>query len=263
MNRVKSIMLMLTFCISLAQACTVFVLTDEDDTLFCNNEDWSDPNTRLWFIPGDEDHYGCALVGFDDGWGQGGFNTQGLAYDWVAGYIEPYEPDPELKTVQGNPSERMLASCATVEEAVTFFKTYHVPSVSYARILIVDATGTSAVIGAKDGKLDITLKHQSHGYGFGDEQLNVMLPDTSAPTLANGMTLLRACKQPGKTSTKYANIFNVTTKDIILLPRPDLQTQVKLNLTSELSKGGHYYDLPRIEEQLKLAPKALLDCMKR
>ena len=32
-----------------ASACTIFVLTDKDRALFCNNEDWSNPNTRIWF----------------------------------------------------------------------------------------------------------------------------------------------------------------------------------------------------------------------
>jgi hypothetical protein len=43
-------------------------------------------------------------------------HREGLAFDWVAGYKEKWEPDPKLKRVKGNPAERMLESCATVEE---------------------------------------------------------------------------------------------------------------------------------------------------
>ena len=32
-------------------ACTIFVLTDTNRALFCNNEDWSNPRTRIWFVP--------------------------------------------------------------------------------------------------------------------------------------------------------------------------------------------------------------------
>ncbi len=42
-----------------ARACTIAVLTDGERVLFCNNEDWSNPNTRIWFIPG-EGGRGCA-----------------------------------------------------------------------------------------------------------------------------------------------------------------------------------------------------------
>jgi hypothetical protein len=36
-------------CVSVP-ACTIFVLTDTNRALFCNNEDWSNPKTRIWFI---------------------------------------------------------------------------------------------------------------------------------------------------------------------------------------------------------------------
>ena len=75
-------------------ACTIFVLTDTNRVLFCNNEDWSDPKTRIWFLPAGDGYYGAVYVGFDNGWAQGGMNTQGLAYDWVAGYNEKWESDP-------------------------------------------------------------------------------------------------------------------------------------------------------------------------
>lgn len=50
-----------------SEACTICVLTDDRQALFCNNEDWSNPKRRIWFIPGDG-HYGCVYVGFDNGW---------------------------------------------------------------------------------------------------------------------------------------------------------------------------------------------------
>lgn len=55
-------------------ACTIFVLTDANRTLFCNNEDYSNPVTRIWFIPSGDGFYGCTYIGFDDGWAQGGIH---------------------------------------------------------------------------------------------------------------------------------------------------------------------------------------------
>lgn len=81
------------FLISIpTHACTIFTLTSSDRVLFCNNEDWKDLNARIWFVPAtpisstDKKKYGCAYIGFSNQWGQGGVNTEGLAYDWVAGY---------------------------------------------------------------------------------------------------------------------------------------------------------------------------------
>lgn len=31
-------------------ACTIFVLTDTNRALFCNNEDWSNLKTRIWYL---------------------------------------------------------------------------------------------------------------------------------------------------------------------------------------------------------------------
>jgi hypothetical protein len=70
------------------------VLTDTNRALFCNNEDWSGTKTRIWFLPPGDGYYGAAYFGFDNGFAQGGLNTEGLAYDWVAGYKEKWEPDP-------------------------------------------------------------------------------------------------------------------------------------------------------------------------
>jgi hypothetical protein len=38
---------------------------------------------------------------------------------------------------------------------------------------------------------------------------------------------------------------------------------VKLNLAEELAKGGHYYDIPKIRQQLTKPPMPLLRNMKR
>ena len=51
-------------------ACTIFVLTDTNRALFCNNEDWSDPKTRIWFLPAGDGCFGAVYVGFDNGYAQ-------------------------------------------------------------------------------------------------------------------------------------------------------------------------------------------------
>lgn len=104
-----------------SDACTVFVMTDGRQVLFCNNEDFSNPNTRIWFMPGSQGRHGCVYVGFDDGWGQGGCNTQGLAFDWVAGFKEQWERPEGSQTAKGNSCQRMLETCSTVEEAMATF----------------------------------------------------------------------------------------------------------------------------------------------
>ena len=238
------------------QACTIFVLTDTNRALFCNNEDWSNPKTRIWFVPARPKHYGTVYVGFDNGWAQGGLNTEGLAFDWVAGYKEEWNPDPSVPRIWRN--ERVLETCATVEEAIAFYREHGEASFTYAKILLADRTGASVIIGAKDGKLQVETSKQCRGFGYGARTLDKMLAGSPEPTVANGTKILRACLQKGQYATKYFNIFDLKSGDIFLCPAPAQEGEVKLNLAAELKKGAHYYDMPEIHEQLTQAPQPLL-----
>jgi hypothetical protein len=248
-----------------SNACTIFTLTDSKLALFCNNEDWKDPNTRIWFIPAEQDSssgkmkFGRAYVGFKNQWGQGGVNSKGLSYDWVAWIEEDWnrKSHPNLKSVRGNPAERMLESCATVDEAIAFFKLYWEPSFSHGIILISDHTGKSVLIGAKNDELEFNISMQSRGFGHGFIKDPKILGENPAPTLTNASKILKNSLQTGPYGTKYSNVFDLKTGDIFIYRFPHQTNPVKLNLSEELKKGAHYYDIPVIEEQLTKKPKSI------
>lgn len=246
-----------------AAACTIFVLTDSQRVLFCNNEDWSNPKSRIWFVPAGDGYLGCAYVGFDNGCAQGGVNTEGLAFDWVAGAMREWKPDTKTKVPRGIPSARMLETCRTVDEAVTFFHNHREPSFAYARILIADRSGKSVIVGAKDGKLQIEKSSQCRGFGYGQRTLDKMLATTPEPTATQGAGILRACLQDGMQATKYSNIFDLKSGKIHIFQPRKQSEEVKLNLATELKKGEHYYDIPQIGQQVTQAPRPLPNNMKR
>ena len=261
----KKLGLVLIFCCVLSipvLACTIFVLTDGSRALFFNNEDWSNPRTRIWFVPGGDGRYGAAFVGFDDGYPQGGLNSKGLAFDWVAGFAEEWQRDPSMQTAHGNPTERMFETSATVDEAIAYYHKYWEPGFFRARILVADRTGASAIIGAKDGRLRVERNQQSRGFGYCGERLQAMLAKSPQPTVKNGAAILRACLQPGEFATKYSNVFDLRSGDIFLFDNPERDDSVKVNLAAELAKGGHYYDLPQIRRQLHHPLLPLLTNMK-
>jgi len=257
------ILALLPFASLSAHACTIFVLTDTNRALFCNNEDWSDPKTRIWFLPAGDGYYGAVYVGFDNGWAQGGLNTEGLAFDWVAGYKEQWEPDPHLPNARGNPSQRMLETCATIADAIAFYEGHREPGFSSAKILVADRTGASVIIGAKDGKLQVEKENQCRGFGYGGITLKTLLAMYPEATVTNGFSILRNCRQKGQFATKYSNIYDLKSGDIYLYPLPERDDEVKLNLAAELKKGAHYCDMPQIQEQLPQAPRPLPTNMKR
>ncbi len=246
-----------------AHACTIFVLTATNRALFCNNEDWSETKTRIWFLPAGEGYYGAVYVGFDNGFAQGGLNTEGLAYDWVAGYKEQWEPNPHLPNARGNSGQQMLETCTTITDAIAFYRGHRESGFSSARILVADRTGASVIIGAKDGKLQVETEHQCRGFGYGGATLNTLLAMYPEATVTNGFSILRNCRQKGQFATKYSNIYDLKSGDIYLYPFPERDDQVKLNLAAELKKGPHYYDMPQIQEQLAQAPRPLPTNMKR
>ncbi len=246
-----------------SRACTIFMLTDGDHVLFCNNEDWSDPKTRIWFIPGEGGRYGCAFVGFGNGWAQGGVNTPGLAFDWVAGFKESWDRDPALKEVPGNPAQRMLETCASVDEAIRFFQTHWEPSFSYARIFVGDRTGASAVIGARDGHFHVDRSTQSCAFGYRGELAQDLLAKRPEASATSAIQILRASKQEGRYATKYSDVFDLKTGEIFVFGPPDWSEPARFDLQAELKKGGHYFDLPRVQEQRFRKPRRLTRDMKK
>ena len=118
------IIILLLFLIYPLYACTIFVFVDNDSVLFCNNEDSSNPITRIWFQPAGEDFMGCGYVGLDNGWPQGGLNSAGLCFDWVAGFHEKWEKSNQQKYARMYPCQRMLETCKTIKEAIQYYNTY-------------------------------------------------------------------------------------------------------------------------------------------
>ncbi len=228
-----------------ARACTIFVLTDTSHALFCNNEDWSDSNTRMWFQPAGEGYYGAVYVGFVNGWPQGGLNTEGLAFDWVMGGKEKWDLKPSSPSARGNSSQRMLETCNTVKDAITFYRTHAEPVFSYSKVLVADKTGASVIIGAKDGQLQIEESNQCRGFGFGGRgklaaalARRAALANQPEPTVAEGFQILHDSRQAGQYATRYSNVFDLKSGDIFLRTYPERDDVVRLNLAAELQQGS-------------------------
>jgi hypothetical protein len=157
----------------------------------------------------------------------------------------------------------MVESCATVADAIAFYRRNWEPGFSYAKILVADRTGSSVIIGAEEGQLKIEKASRCRGFGYGRQTLEAMLAKDSQPKVTNGSGILRACLQKGQYATKYSNVFDLKSGDIFLFSFPERDDAVKSNLAAELSKGAHYYDIPEIRRQMTQAPIPLLRSMKR
>jgi hypothetical protein len=264
-NPLLSFVLVIVITISfvhLVSACTIFVLTDDHRVLFCNNEDWINPATRIWFVQGGTGHHGCVYVGYNDGWARGGMNTEGLACDWVGGFAENWQADAAT-CVRGNPTERMLECCATVEDAIAFFKKHKESDFIRAKIFVADKYGMSVIIGVRSGKLQLEKSKRSRGFGYAFQAFNECFAKNSEITVPNGASILHSCLQEGKYATKYSNIFDLKSGDIYLYQYHQHLESMRMNLFTELSKGSHFFDMVQIHRQFYKPLMPLLMNMKR
>lgn len=246
-----------------AMACTVFVLTDGNRTFFFNNEDYTNPDNKMWFVSGGKGHFGCVFVGYDDGSAQGGMNTQGLAFDWYAGTPVDYQPDAKLIPIEDNSSERMLEQCKNIEDAIQFYQTYAEPGFANASILIADKTGASVIIGAKNGELFFERSMESSVLGGRGKKIFESLFHRNTPiNLAEGASILEQCVATGRGGTLYSNSYDLNTGDIHIHDFSKGEF-VTLNIHEELRKGEHFYDIGRIAIELHKPIKPLQINMKR
>lgn len=262
--------LMFFFCAGFSsEACTVFVLTDGKRTHFFNNEDFTDPKTRLWFIPKGKRHFGCAYVGFNNGEPQGGVNTEGLAFDWVTVDSDSYETDPayipakHLKRLDGNSSQWMSERCKTVEEAIKFYQTYREPAFARTTLIIADKSGASVIIGSRNGTIYFDISKKSRGMGYGEGTFKKLYNSKSSTDVNEGAEILRQCVATGDGGTKYSNSYDLTTGDIVFYQFGNKNLNTKLNLFAELEKGGHYYEPSQIAIQIKQPLRPLMLNMNR
>jgi len=256
----RSLIRVATIAVCLIQAtmhaCTIFVLTDSEHSLFCNNEDWADRPTRIWFVPAGDGNFGCAYVGFSDGKAQGGLNTEGLAYDVVAGRPGNVTPDDSLPRVRGNPCQRMLETCRTVGEAIEFFRSHQI-GFGGAEMFVADRSGRSAILGPDNGKLDVQESDRCHALGYGRDKVDALLALSREPSFTNGAKILEAAAQHGATATRYSTTYDLKTGTIMVYQFLQKRAPQELSLTNELSKGAHYYDLKEIQHQVTAAPRPL------
>ncbi|WP_460220350.1 hypothetical protein [Psychroserpens sp. MEBiC05023] len=248
-------------------ACTIFVLTDGNNTYFFNNEDNTNPNSRIWFVPAGKDHFGCGFVGYDDGVAQGGVNTEGLAFDWYAGKPVDYTPKDNLIPIEDSTSERMLETCSNVDEAIKFYKTYREPSFAGATIIIADKTGASVIIGARNSELYFEKVVESRVLGWATRTFNKMYNEQTTVNLESGAKILKRCMFPEEegfnAGTKYSNSYNLKNGDMTFFNFKNDSKTTTVNLFDELEKGSHYYDMADLENQLKQSTKSLITTMNR
>jgi hypothetical protein len=263
MNAAKRIVALLSapaLSAGLALPCTAFLVARDGAVLAGNNEDWTDPNTRVWLHPAKDGRYGRVYFGFSDGFPQGGMNEKGLFFDGFA--LETDEPAPKGR----EPFEHGLSQlvddvmgrCATVAEALEWFERYEM---GYGRgqLIFGDAKGDAALI----ERNAVVRKSGDFLIGTNFRQSKVEPKKSGCSRWARADSMLREARNVDvdlvrgvleatqQKLTVYSNVYDLARGDIHLYLNHDFTRGAKFNLREELQRGERALGLPAFFEELR------------
>lgn len=250
---------MVLFC-SPAFPCLVFCVSDGELVLAGNNEDYLDPDTRVWFVPGEGWKHGRMFFGYADGFPQGGMNDAGLFFDGLALEPEPIDPKPDAEpVVRETVLDTVLAECASVAEAIAFFERRDRRHFSAGQLLFADRSGDGAII---EGAAVIRKKGK-YLLATNFRQSKTTAPEAACPRYRLGTKLLEqsndvsldlcrrvlsATHQEGEVSTLYSNIHDLRRGLVYLYHFHDFERPVVIDLAAELAKGPHVVEIASLFE---------------
>jgi hypothetical protein len=238
--------------------CTVIYASDGEVALGGNNEDYSIPFTKVWFLPPEEGRFGRVYFGFENFIWSGGMNDQGLFFD-ALGVDQPVRVPRNGKPVyQGTLADKAMAECATVECVIQLFAENNLLwDTWYFQFMFGDATGDSAIIEPltvlrKEGQYQVATNfYQSQPvpeyYTVSRYNTAVaMFESADAISVDLFREILDAVHQEGGSPTVYSNIYDLKQRIVYLYHYYDYDNVVVINLDEELAKGEHSYDLPSL-----------------
>ncbi len=238
-------------------ACTIFYAFDGKLALGGNNEDYTDPDTRVWFVPGEGDQHGRVFFGFSNFFPQGGMNTAGLFYDGAATAELKMEKRAGRDECPRDVLDRMLATCADVDAAIAYLDRYDIPFMDRAMIFLGDRSGRSAIYegdevirrDASDRYQVVTNFYQSR-QSAGEAhcgrlpRAETAFASSFGKNHALSLSVMRDViiathqyDEKSKVATRYSNVYDLANGDVYVYRERDFDRALRFRLTTELEKG--------------------------
>ena len=249
----------------LMYACTGFMMSDGENVLIGNNEDSKIPYTRVWFIPAENGWFGRVYFGYDNWSPQGGMNDQGLFFDYFSVPKLKIKQSREKPRFPGPFTDTIMAKCATVDDVLEMLSKYHIEWNPKIQMFVVDKTGDSAIIEGetvvrKNDNYQVVTNFRISRIPEDQRPCEApawscsrykkaerMLLDSNTPTVAHFREILQATHRSSYNligTTQYSNIYDLTNGVVYVYFLHDFDNEIIFNLSQELKKGHHYYDLP-------------------
>jgi tetratricopeptide (TPR) repeat protein len=238
--------------------CSMFKLTMYGKTMVGNNEDYWNPNSRIWFEHGKVGEYGAVYVGYDNFWPQGGMNQAGLVFDGFSMDYLAINDTLGKKILDANFLQDIMRKCASVDDVKKYFNQYNLKGLETSMFLFIDKTGKYLVV---EGDSLITGNNQSYVLSnFYPSQIKEE-NEINIPFYNNGKKLLESqkdttisfCSSVMNTmhqernwgaGTMYTTIYDLKEGTIFLYFFRDYTHVVKFNLNQELKKMDYSLVIP-------------------
>ena len=243
--------------------CTVIAVKGPGGLLVGNNEDASpDYPTKVWFLQPEVGSYGYLIFGFADGFAQGGMNDQGLVVGWAAGYETDWSPMPDKPNYPDNLTEKMLAECASVDEALVIFRRYNADGLQYARCMLADKEKSAIILWQNRRLRIIPWDGRKQILGYGEGRVEPRLARSPAIMVPELQSVMTQCIQRRPARTLYSVVYDLENREVTVFnvynrgrKRRSRAPAVRMNLIEELEKGNHFYDLPDLVAQMEAPPR--------
>ena len=246
-------------------ACTAFMMSDGDKVLVGNNEDYTIPYTRVWFVPPENGQFGRVYFGYENWSPQGGMNDQGLFFDFFATKPLEVENSKDKPKFKGPIIDTMTSTCATVEDVIKMFSGMNLEFMLKFQMFIVDKKGDAAIIEGdeivrKSGQYQIVTnfyqskvpenKRPCEWHRRSCQKYKIaesMIKEIETPTVAHFRDILDSThRETTFATTLYSNIYDLKKGLVYLYYLHDFEKEVVFDLKKELEKGRHYYILPNL-----------------
>lgn len=243
-------------------ACTIVTISKGEKVFFGNNEDWTNPNTYIWFELPKEGKLGGIYFGFNDYYSQGGMNEKGLCFDANALPEMTLNNHPERLSAYRWVVRHIIEVASNISQVIQLAEEYNWGTSMAYQVHFADASGDAVVISpGTDGELNFTRMNTNDGFLVSTNfnlgyPPNGWLPCWRYPiatemaeniehdenlTMDTIRDILEATHQEGTYTTRYSNIFDLVTRDIYIYQNFNFTSVVKLNLDEELVKGKTNY----------------------
>ena len=264
MNIKLIILLALLFTEIPSYSCTIFYVVQGNEIFAGNNEDWENPNSKMWFYPADNNKHGWIKFGWGSGFPQGGMNDQGLFWDASSGiYLAMPISEANKEKYNGALMQKIIEECTNIQEALEIFANYYCEDQYKAQYLLGDSLGNSIIVEG-DNFIPISGNHQiltnfyhsNHELGgypcWRYNTANDMLNENYNLTPYFIGSILDATHQKGKYPTQYSTIYDLKNNQIYLFHYHNYEEFIKIDLIKELKKGYRSYNIPDLFSKIKL-----------